>query len=224
MKHATLALMAAAMPCAADVTVTIEEVGDDVYMSGNGTLDVSLWELSGMGALGGGFIWPHGGVLLGPGGDEDNSESYEFPVNLQGPDAIGEGMVDVYGDSGGGDDFGFVWGVQALFVPLGYEAGDHIEGDATFANQSLESIGLTEGSYTWTWDTADGAGDSFTIIVGPAGCDADVNGDGELSVLDFVAFQQLWQAGDPVADCDANADFNVLDFVCFQQLFQAGCN
>ena len=54
-------------------------------------------------------------------------------------------------------------------------------------------------------------------------CAADVNGDGNLDVLDFVAFQLLWQDGDPAADCDANGEFNVLDFVCFQQLFQAGC-
>ena len=54
-------------------------------------------------------------------------------------------------------------------------------------------------------------------------CPADVNGDGNLNVLDFVAFQLLWQDQDPAADCDANGEFNVLDFVCFQQLFQAGC-
>ena len=54
-------------------------------------------------------------------------------------------------------------------------------------------------------------------------CPADVNGDGNLNVLDFVAFQLLWQDGDPIADCDANAEFNVLDFVCFQQLFVEGC-
>ena len=54
-------------------------------------------------------------------------------------------------------------------------------------------------------------------------CAADVNGDGVLNVLDFVAFQLLWQDGDPAADCDANGAFNVLDFVCFQQVFQNSC-
>jgi hypothetical protein len=50
-----------------------------------------------------------------------------------------------------------------------------------------------------------------------------VNGDGALNVLDFVAFQQLWQGQDAAADCDGNGAFNVLDFVCFQQIFLAGC-
>lgn len=54
-------------------------------------------------------------------------------------------------------------------------------------------------------------------------CAADVNGDGELNVLDFVAFQLAWSSGDPAGDCDGNGVFNVVDFVCFQLLFQGGC-
>lgn len=54
-------------------------------------------------------------------------------------------------------------------------------------------------------------------------CLADFNGDGSLDILDFVAFQIAFVAGDPAADCDTNGSFNILDFVCFQQLFQAGC-
>ena len=54
-------------------------------------------------------------------------------------------------------------------------------------------------------------------------CAADLNGDGQLNVLDFVKFQLLWQEEDPAADCDFNDLFNILDFVCYQQLFQNGC-
>jgi hypothetical protein len=65
----------------------------------------------------------------------------------------------------------------------------------------------------------------IAIVTGCAdACGADVNGDGQLNVLDFVAFQLLWQGGEKGADCDANGVFNVLDFVCFQQLFVAGCD
>ena len=60
-------------------------------------------------------------------------------------------------------------------------------------------------------------------IVPEGGCAADVNGDGVLNILDFVAFQGLFQAMDPCADCDGNGMFNILDFVCYQALFQAGC-
>ena len=55
-------------------------------------------------------------------------------------------------------------------------------------------------------------------------CPADINGDGMLDVLDFVAFQLAWQAQDPTADCDANAEYDILDFVCYQTLFLEGCD
>lgn len=54
-------------------------------------------------------------------------------------------------------------------------------------------------------------------------CPADVNGDGELSILDFIAFQALFTAGDAGADCDQSGTLDVLDFICFQAIFQNGC-
>jgi hypothetical protein len=65
---------------------------------------------------------------------------------------------------------------------------------------------------------------SQSLVVGAQGCGADFNGDGNLNVLDFVAFQLAWVDQDPAADCDNSGTFNVLDFVCFQQLFVAGCD
>ena len=55
-------------------------------------------------------------------------------------------------------------------------------------------------------------------------CPGDANGDGELNVLDFVAFQQLFVAGDNGADCDGDDGLSVLDFVCFQAVWSAGCS
>jgi FG-GAP-like repeat len=57
----------------------------------------------------------------------------------------------------------------------------------------------------------------------PDACPADVNADGALNILDFVAFQVAWQGQQPGADCDKNGAFNILDFTCFQQAFQGGC-
>ena len=64
---------------------------------------------------------------------------------------------------------------------------------------------------------------SQALVMGAQGCYGDFNGDGDLNVLDFVAYQIAWQDMDPAADCDGNGAFNVLDFVCFQQAWQAGC-
>ena len=55
------------------------------------------------------------------------------------------------------------------------------------------------------------------------GCAADFNGDGELSILDFVAFQQAFVAGGDDADFNGDGELSILDFVAFQQAFVAGC-
>jgi hypothetical protein len=54
-------------------------------------------------------------------------------------------------------------------------------------------------------------------------CLADFNEDGSANVLDFVAFQLAWQAGDGAADVNGDGVLDVLDFVAFQSLFLKGC-
>ncbi len=54
-------------------------------------------------------------------------------------------------------------------------------------------------------------------------CRADFNGDGVLSILDFVALQVAFNAGDESADVNGDGVLNVLDFVAFQELFLGGC-
>ena len=66
--------------------------------------------------------------------------------------------------------------------------------------------------------------DDVSVSTEPAGgCLADFNDDGQLTILDFVAFQTAFASGDESADCNADGSLSVLDFVCFQQAFVAGC-
>jgi len=51
---------------------------------------------------------------------------------------------------------------------------------------------------------------------------ADVNNDLELNILDFVAFQALFVAGDLEADVNGDGVLNILDFITFQVLFNDG--
>ena len=54
-------------------------------------------------------------------------------------------------------------------------------------------------------------------------CGADFNGDGNLNIFDFLAFQYALKLGKMEADCNGDGILNVLDFVCFQDHFLAGC-
>ncbi len=54
-------------------------------------------------------------------------------------------------------------------------------------------------------------------------CAADLNGDGVLDFFDFLAFQNLFAAGDPRADFDGSGSLDFFDFLAFQDAFAAGC-
>jgi len=55
------------------------------------------------------------------------------------------------------------------------------------------------------------------------GCRPDLDGDGELTLFDFLAFQNLFDAGDLAADFDGDGELTIFDFLAFQNAFDAGC-
>jgi hypothetical protein len=61
------------------------------------------------------------------------------------------------------------------------------------------------------------------VIEEGAPCRADIDGDGELTIFDFLAFQNLFDAGDLRADFDGDRELTLFDFLAFQNEFDAGC-
>jgi hypothetical protein len=61
------------------------------------------------------------------------------------------------------------------------------------------------------------------IVLVEAGCRADLTGDGVLDFFDFLAFQDLFVAGDLRADFDGSGVLDFFDFLAFQNEFAAGC-
>ncbi|MFI4916316.1 MAG: GC-type dockerin domain-anchored protein, partial [Phycisphaerales bacterium JB060] len=58
---------------------------------------------------------------------------------------------------------------------------------------------------------------------GGGDCYADFDGDGSLTLFDFLAFQNAFDSGDLAADCDEDGILTLFDFLCFQNAFDAGC-
>jgi hypothetical protein len=56
-----------------------------------------------------------------------------------------------------------------------------------------------------------------------APCRPDINGDGQVNVADFLAFLQLYAAGDTRADFNNDSQVNVQDFLAFLAAYAAGC-
>lgn len=69
-------------------------------------------------------------------------------------------------------------------------------------------------------------GRAVAVLVNPewcVACAADLDGDGRLTVLDFLEFQTLFDAGDAKADFDGDGRLTLFDFLEFQSQFERGC-
>ncbi|NRA57425.1 MAG: FG-GAP repeat protein [Phycisphaerales bacterium] len=67
------------------------------------------------------------------------------------------------------------------------------------------------------------AGRAIVVYGRSPGCSVDLDGDGDLTLFDFLAFQNLFDAGDPIADFDGDGRLTLFDFLAFQNAFDAGC-
>ena len=125
---------------------------------------------------------------------------------------------------------------------IGYIA--RLEGDTWVpVDGGIASQPATSGSFAsafglHVWDNDLYVGGSFTLVGDPAvdvrgiirrtgcvaDCYADFDGDGSLSIFDFLAFQNAFDAGDLAADCDEDGSLTLFDFLCFQNAFDDGCD
>ena len=68
------------------------------------------------------------------------------------------------------------------------------------------------------------AGETYVVFGRDlAKCPADLDGNGDLTLLDFLAFRNLFDAGDPLADFDGDGRLTLFDFLAFQNAFDDGC-
>ena len=66
-------------------------------------------------------------------------------------------------------------------------------------------------------------GAAYRLIFAEPPCRVDLDGDGQLTIFDFLEFQNLFDAGDLAADFDEDGRLTIFDFLAFQNEFDAGC-
>ena len=69
-----------------------------------------------------------------------------------------------------------------------------------------------------------GGGAAYRLTFGDPPCRVDLDGDGQLTIFDFLAYQNLFDAGDPIADFDGDGSLTIFDFLAFQNEFDQGCD
>ncbi|OAB61483.1 hypothetical protein AY599_15640 [Leptolyngbya valderiana BDU 20041] len=117
----------------------------------------------------------------------------------------------------GGDDIGAAVG---LADPDG-QLVVRIEGDSKLGTAVARAGDLNDDGVA---DLALRGGQDGYVVYGRAStCLADFDGDGALTLFDFLAFQNAFDAGDLRADFDGDGELTLFDFLAFQNAFDAGC-
>jgi hypothetical protein len=146
------------------VIIDIQQVGGDIVATGSGSIDTT--ELTFIGnASNQAFVWA--GLDLGSAAVVGGTTIVAEDVyrGITGPSSFGSGD-QIFATSGSGDVFGVI-ADNVLDLPSGYVSGSPLSATSTWSGASFSSLGLTPGSYTWTWGTGAHA-DSFTLNIGAA--------------------------------------------------------
>jgi hypothetical protein len=163
---ATLAALAIAIICGVSVrtaqagyTVTLQQQGSDVVATGSGAIDLTGLSPFGSVGLEQGRLFPVFGVILT--GPTSNSAERGYS-GASGPANFGSGGA-TSASSGRGDIVGIIGIGSTLVVPSGYLSGT-LSDTSTYGGQTFSSLGVTPGTYEWTWGT--GANQNFTLQIG----------------------------------------------------------
>jgi len=141
--------------------VSVSQVGSDVVWNGSGSFNTTSLISNGTQSLGAGFqaslaIWAIGDPTP-PGPTLDiYSGVTTFPTSFGtgGPTGTPSGFGDNFGILPNGTN-------RNLLVPTGYTSGSFISGTTTYAGATIAGMGLSGGTYTWSW----GSGGNASSIV-----------------------------------------------------------
>jgi hypothetical protein len=137
-----------------------EEIGANVEEVGGGTLDTADLTLDGT-------TTNTPGVRPNLAGFESGAfgESLEYG-GVKAPIDFGAGVF-TSPNSSSGDAVGVVGEFGELIVPGDYVSGDVLSETSTYLSATFASLGMTPGTYIYSWGSGDHA-DTFTIEIGAA--------------------------------------------------------
>jgi len=146
----------------AGYVVTLEQVGGDVVATGSGPLDLRGLSSLGLDADQAGMLPLFGTIITGPA--PPNITPTTAYAGISGPTSFGSGGVLLFADSGSGDLVGVHGNTGILVVPDGYVSGTPLSDTATYTGETFASLGLTPGSYVYSFGSGSDA-DTFTITI-----------------------------------------------------------
>jgi len=143
-------------------TVTLEQVGSNVVATGSGAINLTGLTFSLSGTLANNVIIPNLGIIQ-MGGNLFLDQYFQ----ITGPASFGSGDFSL-ANTASGDFVGIFDSNGDIDVPQGYVSGAALPNSMTFNNATFASLGVTPGTYVWSWGTGL-PNQNFTLIIGGAG-------------------------------------------------------
>jgi hypothetical protein len=142
-------------------TVTMQQVGFDVFATGSGRFDLTaLSQISGPLAQSAGVAPLFANLHL-------SSGSFIIYSGISGPTSFGPGNTFTDTSSAFGFPVGVIGSLGELHLPTGYISNLLLPASSdTFANMTLASLGVIPGDYVWTWGSGTDQGTFELDIVG----------------------------------------------------------
>ena len=158
-------------------TITMEQMGSNVVANGSGAINLTGLSFIEEGSLGP-FINPHVAFIVT--GQTGSGSTYD---GFTGPTTFGNGVItlpntssgDLVGISNSSTPFPF------LLVPQGYLSNTALSNSMTFNNATFASLGVTPGTYVWSWGT--GVNQNFTLQIGSVGVPGVPDGGSTVSLF-----------------------------------------
>jgi len=168
--------------------------------------------------LGTGFAWTPPGQYRDLGTLPQGGEASALDTSADGSVIVGYAWIDE-------GTVGLIWTKK---TGRSHDAG------AFLAGAGLDVAGWTITSVTGVSDdgrrlTGQGTNPQgqpeawLATLPESAFCYGDFDGDGALSLFDFLAYVNIFNGGALGADCDLSGALDLFDFLCFVNAFNAGC-
>ena len=156
---ALFGVLAAGTEAQASFVFNIQQVGQNIVIAGNGSINTNALSEVTRVSRAANFDPSDANFDIGP---VVLTPAVQF-FGLIGPGSLGIGGV-AYPNSGSGDRVGVEIGDEVA-VPAGYTSGAPLADTATYDSETFATLGLTQGTYLYTWGTGATA-DSLTVNIG----------------------------------------------------------
>jgi len=166
-------------------TVTLEQVGSNVVATGTGAINLTGLTFASGGFSASGGIGPSIANLVVA--DGTGLSRY---TGFSGPSSFGPGTTITIDSSDSGDSVGIIGPTfflgPGIFLPAGYVSGTALSDSSTYNSATFASLGVTPGTYVWTWGTGL-PNQNFTLQIGSLGVPPPVpDGGSTVSLLGFA--------------------------------------